>query len=752
MLVRKGHNEAAIVDSPLLAYRLKLTGDSFDPGRLEAALPSVISGRVSFEISSMVGEVSMSICAPATNARAVAGSLIACSPRISASPDAPASFVPPVAGWRLQTRLSDVLPLTPAPDKQFDLPTALLSLLSRAEAVNASFQVVTEPFNELRWREQAMVEAERLTRAEPTFLGVMANAFLGVAPQPMPSLKWLNALQQEAYAKAAAQFLFRCSIRFAASGEPAALVRKVAMQALYLVAAAFGGGPNGLAPVTVSSAEQLCAEFNKRTLNGGIVFRAEELAALWHPPAHVDDAAWLRSAPGLFSRSPQIAVPRAVPTTGIVIGYDSGNSGRPIALPAATFRQQAAVIGATGTGKSTAALSIFLSAIDKNLGGLLLDVKGDLALDAVGRIPEHRLSDVVFIDGADQQCGWSIDPMGLARSIDRDLSADILVSCFEKEFRESWGVVIERLMKASVRALLEVEGTTLLDLPRFLRDGAFRSAILDQVQDEMVRDYFLLEFEPMSPARRLQAVGPVLNRIGAALESSHGRRLFGRPGNVDLVNLKRRSGIVIARFPQGLLGERNANIFASLTVTSCLFAGMTLVNEPESSRGEWIAVCDEFQNYANASFAKAYSEGRSFGICVVACTQFLGWVPQDVRSAILANANTLICFRLGEEDAALLARRFEPYVSRTQLADLDNFLAAVRTSVGSERVAPFTMRVMPPAAPWSDDVAESIREIARNQAPVERATNIVPLRAKHQTAPFERAVVQSWPDIEEEDI
>jgi hypothetical protein len=749
--VREQPSAQMVVDPALLAFRLKLAGDSFEPSRLAAALPFIVSRRVSFEISSSVGEVSMGICASAAHAQSAAASLTACSSGIAASPDTPKTFVPPVAGWRLQTRLSDALPLIPASDKQFDLPTALLRLLSRAEAVSATFQVVAEPFNQLNWREGAMLEAERLTRPEPTFLGVMADAFLGVAAQPMPSLKWLNALQQDAYAKAAAQFLFRCSVRFVASGQPASLVRKAAMQALHLVMAAFAGGPNGLVPAAVPSAEQLCDGFNRRSLSGGLVFRAEELAALWHPPAHVADAAWLRSAPGLFSRTPHLAVPRVVPGTGIAIGYDSADSGRPIALPAATFRQQAAIIGATGTGKSTAALSIFLSAIDEGLGGLLLDVKGDLALDAVGRIPERRLGDVVFIDGADLQCGWSIDPMGLARGIDRDLSADILVSCFEKEFRDSWGVVIERLMKASVRALLEVEGTTLLDLPRFLRDEAFRSAILEEVRDEMVRDYFLLEFEPMSPARRLQAVGPVMNRIGAALESSHGRRLFGRAGNVDLADLKRRGGIVIARFPQGLLGERNANIFASLTVTGCLFAGMTLVNEPESSRGEWIAVCDEFQNYANASFAKAYSEGRSFGICVIACTQFLGWVPQDVRSAILANANTLICFRLGEEDAGLLGRRFEPLVSRSQLSDLDNFVAAVRTSVGNERVAPFTMRVKPPTAEWSTDVVEKLRETARSQEPAERAANIVPLRTRNRTEPPKPAVVQSWPDIEEED-
>lgn len=55
-------------------------------------------------------------------------------------------------------------------------------------------------------------------------------------------------------------------------------------------------------------------------------------------------------------------------------------------------------------------------------------------------------------------------------------------------------------------------------------------------------------------------------------------------------------------------------------------------------------------------------------------TQFLGGVPSDVRGAILANA--LVCFRLGEEAAALIGRRFEPYANQYQFTDLDNFVAS----------------------------------------------------------------------------
>jgi hypothetical protein len=447
MLARTAASSSPVNEAGLRAFRLRLSGDSFEPARLAAALPSLVSQRISLEIASAAGEVALTLCGSAGQAYVTAGLFSSCWPGVSTSPEAVTAFTPPVAGWQVHPRLADALPLMPANEKQFDLPTSLLSLLARADSLNAAFQVVIEPFVDPSWRERAMVEAERLTRPEQTLLQALASTFLDVSPPPMPSLKWLNALQQDAYAKAASQFLFRASIRFVVSGQPAALVRKVAMEALHLMHGAFAEGANGVVPIAIPSAEQLCRDFNRRNLNASAVFRAEELTALWHPPRHLQEAPWLRSAPRLFVRSPEVAAAKTVPTAGVQIGYDSVDGGRTIALPAATFRQQTAIVGATGTGKSTAALTIFLSAVTQGLGGLLLDVKGDLALDAIGRMPESRVDEVIFIDGADEDCGWSVDPMGLARTIDRDLSADILVSCFEKEFRDSWGVVIERLMK-----------------------------------------------------------------------------------------------------------------------------------------------------------------------------------------------------------------------------------------------------------------------------------------------------------------
>ena len=161
----------------------------------------------------------------------IASSLAACWPGLSAQTEDVAVFSPPVAGWRLQTRLFDALPLMPANEKQFDLPTSLLSLLSRTDSLTAAFQLVVEPFEDPRWREGAFLSAEKLTHPDPSFTEVLTSTLLGTSSPSMPSLKWLNALQQEAHAKAASSFLFRASTRFVVSGQRAAEVRGVAMEA-----------------------------------------------------------------------------------------------------------------------------------------------------------------------------------------------------------------------------------------------------------------------------------------------------------------------------------------------------------------------------------------------------------------------------------------------------------------------------------------------------------------------------------------
>jgi hypothetical protein len=67
---------------------------------------------------------------------------------------------------------------------------------------------------------------------------------------------------------------------------------------------------------------------------------------------------------------------------------------------------------------------------------------------------------------------------------------------------------------------------------------------------------------------------------------------------------------------------------------------------------------DEMQTFSSDAFASLFSEARKFATFFAAANQFTAQLSDRVRAAIIGNAGTLVVFRVGAEDAALLAPEF----------------------------------------------------------------------------------------------
>ena len=94
---------------------------------------------------------------------------------------------------------------------------------------------------------------------------------------------------------------------------------------------------------------------------------------------------------------------------------------------------------------------------------------------------------------------------------------------------------------------------------------------------------------------------------------------------------------------------------------------------------------DEFQSFATESFALILSEARKYGLTLTIAHQYLEQVPEHLRAAVFGNVGTMMAFRIGAEDAPLVADELglqNPEV----LSDLANFDAWIR--VGGPHNAP----------------------------------------------------------------
>jgi hypothetical protein len=79
---------------------------------------------------------------------------------------------------------------------------------------------------------------------------------------------------------------------------------------------------------------------------------------------------------------------------------------------------------------------------------------------------------------------------------------------------------------------------------------------------------------------------------------------------------------------------------------------------PPEDRIPFFAHIDEFQTFSSDAFASLLSEARKFALHFALANQFTAQLSSAVRAAVIGNAGTLIVFRVGSEDAALLAPEF----------------------------------------------------------------------------------------------
>jgi hypothetical protein len=120
---------------------------------------------------------------------------------------------------------------------------------------------------------------------------------------------------------------------------------------------------------------------------------------------------------------------------------------------------------------------------------------------------------------------------------------------------------------------------------------------------------------------------------------------------------------------------------------------------------------DEFQNLATDNFVLMLSEARKFGLGLVLANQFVSQIDnQRIVDAIFGNVGTLCAFRVGRKDADMLESQFAPYFSEHDLANLPNWEACLRTTVGGQMAPPFTVNtVVRDDLPSSADTAREVR-------------------------------------------
>ncbi len=379
-------------------------------------------------------------------------------------------------------------------------------------------------------------------------------------------------------------------------------------------------------------------------------------------------------------------------------------------------RRHMYAIGKSGMGKSTLLENMIIQDINKGRGLAVVDPHGDLAEKIIHYIPDKRVEEVVYFNPSDAEYPIAFNVVEQVEPHLRHLVASGLIGVFQKLWADSWGPRLEYILRNAILAVLDYPDSTLLAITRMLSDKNFRKRVVENIQDPVVKAFWVNEFSGYNDKFASEAVAPIQNKVGQFLSSSLIRNIVGQiRSSIDLRKIMDEGKILIMNLSKGRIGEDNSALLGSMMITKLQLAAMSRVDTPEEERRDFYLYVDEFQNFATDSFANILSEARKYHLSLVLAHQYIEQLTDSVRAAVFGNVGTLVVFRVGATDAEFLAKEFLPLFNEEDLVNIPKFNFYIKLMIDGLTSDPFSARTLPPLSKNEQtDNAEKVIDYTRS--------------------------------------
>ncbi len=386
------------------------------------------------------------------------------------------------------------------------------------------------------------------------------------------------------------------------------------------------------------------------------------------------------------------------------------------------------IIGKTGMGKSTLLENLAVQDIQDGRGLAFLDPHGKTADLLLEYVPESRVQDVLYFAPFDLDNPVSFNVLEDVGPDKRHLVANGLMSAFKKIWVDAWSARMEYILNNILLALLEYPDSTLIGVNRILADEDYRKKVIEHITDPSVRSFWVDEFAKYGPKYMQEAGASIQNKIGQFISNPLIRNIIGQPKSTfDIRDMMDNKKILIMNLSKGLVGEANANLLGAMLITKIYLAAMSRADKREAELAvlpNFYLYVDEFQNFANESFADILSEARKYKLNLTVAHQYIEQMTEEVRAAVFGNVGTMITFRVGAFDAEVLEKEYAPEFTATDLVNLgfaQIYLKLMIDGVTSKPFSATTLSPLPkPEQNMRDRIIENSRKVfARSRVDVE---------------------------------
>jgi len=643
------------------------------------------------------------------------------------------------AGSYLTLTRSHLLPFKTYQEMEVDplneITNALSKLEERGEGAAIQILIRPAPFG---WAKTGLKIAKLMqegksfetAKAKVTNLGRITEFFktnkqkTGPLNQPFTQPKPITPLQQEIIKSLegkGSKVGFEVNIRLLASAASQARTEQILSHLENAFVQFSTPNLNSLKPVRVSgrSLKRLIYHFSFRIFNPRqkIILNTEELTSLYHFPS-----VQLATPKVKFLKAKLSAPPANLPKEGLVLGRNLYRGVETIIrLQKDDRRRHLYIIGQTGTGKSAFLQEMIKQDMDRGEGVCVLDPHGDLIESILGLIPQERVEDVILFNPFDLErpLGLNMLEYDLKYPEQKSFIVNEMISIFQKLFAaipEALGPIFEQYTRNALLLIMDdpAEKATLMEVPKVLADVSYRKRLLAKCRNLEVKDFWEKEAEKAGGEAALANIVPyITSKFNIFIANDYMRPIIGQSkSSLNFREIIDQRKILLVNLSKGKLGDINSSLLGLIITGKLLIAALSRIDIPQENRQDFYLYMDEFQNFTTESIATILAEARKYRLCLIIAHQYIAQLEEKIKNAVFGNVGSIVCFRIGAEDAEFVVKQFEPVFDQNDLINIENFNAYVKLLINGLPSIPFNLLTYPPTQ-GNPEIASAVKEISR---------------------------------------
>jgi hypothetical protein len=374
----------------------------------------------------------------------------------------------------------------------------------------------------------------------------------------------------------------------------------------------------------------------------------------------------------------------------MLLGHDRNN--RPMFLSEHDLDRHGYMIGLPGTGKTTMLLHIAAGIVSEKWGGMIvLDPHGDMSYDLLNMLPPSSADKVILFDPVEQvERPFALNLFDVPDPKRLDISADWAVTALKKAISSDspWVMTADRVARHLFYALAP-QGGTLLEVPRFLSDRAYRTRYYNYLYHHhpVSYQYWHDNFDALARNPRDDAIskeqaeeaGPILRRLDRYLADERLSNILGQARvTLNISDILESGKVLIARLPESELGTQATGLLGSVILSHIFVAVLARSGQPLEKRKPVFVLIDEFERYvSHEDLPRFFAEARKFNLKMLVDHQHRSQIgSKEIQDAVLGSG-CLIGFQVLDKDANELGRQIGGG-AKDDLATLDAYECYVK--------------------------------------------------------------------------